>query len=122
MYIYLCHTDPSTVNTLAGLPSCTAQEAALYVGTGRRCAHPHGHGLTYCSMGHTLRLTDTQRGKCRVCMHSCAHESLGHERMLLYTQVSPGPAQPQSYSGPGLWPTRSEIASSQQAPATASQA
>lgn len=63
---------------------------------------------------HTKTHTQTHREASAECACTPVYMSaLGQEQVLLYTQVSPGPPQPQSYSGPGLGPTRSETAHSQ---------
>lgn len=103
-------------NTRVGLPCSTFQEAALCTPT--RTQTYVLHHRTYTKIH-----TQTHREASAECTHTPVYMSvLGHKHMLMYMQVSPGPAQPQSYSGPGVGPTRSEMTSSQQAPGTVSQA
>lgn len=121
--VYLCCTNPSTATDRTGRTPKLHNSGGSPVWEHRQplCAPPGTRTYTLLHGTHTETRRHTEASVECACtpVHASA---LGHKRMLLYTWVSPGPARPQSYSGPGLGPMRSETASSQQAAGTVSPA
>lgn len=120
MYIYLCHPGISTIEP-TGRASKWHNSGGSFV-HGHTCAdhvQPEKWSSILLHGTNTETLTQTHTETNAAYTYTAMYRSaLGHKHMLMHTQVLPSPAQPQSYSGPGLGPTRSETASSQQAPAS----